>query len=164
VLAYGWLDAGATAGNQFAEDIQACETVICDDRTDETADFYGINAVPRRVLVVHAKAENGTPGISARKLQEVTRQAQASLAFAGSSRREFSFPSKWKNDWEVKLTDAGGAKIERPRLVTREKLDIQTAHARLVEAYARQGGRSNCFGGDGENRAGSICAFLVCGH
>jgi superfamily II DNA or RNA helicase len=136
-LVYGWLEGGSTASDPFAEDINGCETVICDDRTDETADFYGINSVARRVLVVHAKAEDGTPGISARKLQEVTRQAQASLAFAGSSRREFAFPSKWKNDWEVTLQAARGTKIARPRLVTREKkLDIQGAHARLIAALA----------------------------
>jgi superfamily II DNA or RNA helicase len=135
-LVYGWLEEGATGSNQFAEDIKGCETVICDDRTDETADFYGINAVARRVLVIHAKAEDGTPGISARKLQEVTRRAQASLAFAGSSRREFAFPSKWKNDWEVTLKDARGAKIKRPRLMTRETQDIQSAHVRLIQALA----------------------------
>jgi superfamily II DNA or RNA helicase len=138
-LVYSWFEGADTGGNEFAEDIKSCATVICDDRADETADFYGIDDMARRVLVVHAKAEDGTPGVSARKLQEVTRQAQASLAFAGSSRREFPFPQKWKNDWEVTLKHASGAKIARPRLVTRDTLDIRTAYDRLTGTLANPG-------------------------
>jgi superfamily II DNA or RNA helicase len=135
-VVYGWLQGGADGGSEFAADIKSCGTVICDDRTDETADFYGIDDNARRVLVVHAKAEDGTAGISARKLQEVTRQAQASLAFAGSSRREFSFPTKWNNDWKVVLKDAGRVPISRPRVIARNPLGARTAHAQLIAALA----------------------------
>lgn len=103
---------------EFAKDLQKCATVICDDRTDETADFYAIDPAARRVLMVHGKADNGTAGVSARKLQDVTRQAVASLAFAGSSRREFPFSTKWDADWEVVLQGAGKALVTRPRIIS----------------------------------------------
>jgi hypothetical protein len=135
-VVYGWLQGGADDGNEFAVDIKSCGTVICDNRNDETADFYGIDDVARRVLVVHAKAEDGASGISARKLQEVTRQAQASLAFAGSSRREFPFPRKWNDDWEVVMKDAGRVAVSRPRLITRDPLVARAAHAKLISVLA----------------------------
>jgi superfamily II DNA or RNA helicase len=135
-LVYGWLEGRPVGDDKFAKDIRNCTVVICDDRNDETADFYGIDETARRVLIVHAKAEDGTPGISARKLQEVTRQAQASLAFAGSSRRRFEFPDKWTGKWSVKLKHAGYAEITKPRLMTSGVLDIRAAHAKLIGALA----------------------------
>ncbi|MFL6262873.1 MAG: DEAD/DEAH box helicase [Thermoanaerobaculia bacterium] len=135
-LVYGWLNGAPASGDTFAEDLQGCGTVVCDDRGAETADFYGIDDLRRRVLVIHAKAKNDTPGVSARELQEVTRQAQASLAFAGSSRREFRFPNQWRGQWSVSLKDAGGATISRPRLIKGEGLTIQAVHSRLADALA----------------------------
>lgn len=137
-LVYGWIN-GAPAGDvEFAKDLQRCTTVICDDRTDETADFYAIDPVARRVLIVHGKADNGAAGVSARKLQDVTRQAVASLAFAGSSRREFPFSAKWDADWKVVLQDAGDAEVNKPRIVT-AAIPAPTpveAHALLLKVLA----------------------------
>jgi hypothetical protein len=135
-LVYRWLNGAATEDNKFASDLQGCNVVICDDRRGETADFYGIDDLRRRVLIVHAKAQNGTPGVSARKLQEVTRQAQASLAFAGSARRDFTFPTDWNEPWSVKLSDARGAVISRPRVTSKPKLSAEKAHGRIINALA----------------------------
>jgi superfamily II DNA or RNA helicase len=135
-LVYGWLNEAATEENTFPSDLQRCNVVICDDRRGETADFYGIDDLRRRVLIVHAKAENGTPGVSARKLQDVTRQAQASLAFAGSARRDFSFPTDWNEPWSVKLGHARGAVISKPRVTSKPKLSAKKAHGRLIYALA----------------------------
>lgn len=73
-LAFGWLDAS-----------QRMSIVVCDDRETETADFYVIDDVTRRVRIIHAKVEEDAAGVSARELQDVTRQAQtASLSPVGA--------------------------------------------------------------------------------
>lgn len=138
-LVYGWAGGATYAkGNNFAADIAACKTVICDDRGKEIADFYGIDDEAKRVLIVHAKAEKpGSAGASARKLQEVARQAQASLAFAGSSRRPFPFPAEWrKNEWKVTLDMGKGPTIRKTRLVAGAGLSIKQAHDKLIKALA----------------------------
>ena len=57
---------------------------LCDDDTRETADFIGIDAVNKKLVFLHAKKgrqeANGT-GFNVTSLQEVGRQALASLAF-----------------------------------------------------------------------------------
>ncbi|WP_298826368.1 DEAD/DEAH box helicase family protein [uncultured Piscinibacter sp.] len=140
-LVYGWINGSAAGNVQLAKDLQECATVICDDRTDETADFYGIDPVGRRVLMVHGKAAVGSAGVSARKLQDVTRQAVASLAFAGSSRRDFPFSDKWECDWDVVLQDAGKAVITKPRIVSKVTKSSPAptpaeAHASLLRVLA----------------------------
>lgn len=116
-LVYGWCNGKSAGKIEFAEDLQRCTTVICDDRNHETADFYGIDPIARRILIIHGKAANEAASVSARKLQDVTRQALASLAFAGSSRRDFSFSKTWNSDWKVILEDASNAEITRPRIL-----------------------------------------------
>lgn len=109
---FGLVDAwktaqGLTAGT-IGADIAACDTLICDDSTSETADFYGIDTTGRRVFVIHAKADKVlNPTASARKLQEVARQALTSLSLTGSARQSFPRPDTWDEKWSVVLTAAG---------------------------------------------------------
>ncbi|MBI1198540.1 MAG: DEAD/DEAH box helicase [Phenylobacterium sp.] len=132
-----WMNAQGAAVGSLAADIAACDTVICDDSTVETADFYCIDAATRRVLVVHAKADNvANPQAAAGKLQIVARQALASLALAGSARQAFVMPGGWEDAWSVKLQAAGGYEISRPRLWKAPAGDIKAAHGRLAEALA----------------------------
>lgn len=139
-LVYGWISGAPNGKVQLAKDLQKCTMVICDDGNRETADFYGIDPVTRRVLLVHGKALNDSPNASARRLQDVTRQALASLAFAGSSRRPFPFPSSWKSDWSVVLQHAANAQITKPRLITTAKgnptLTPEDYHKALLKALA----------------------------
>jgi hypothetical protein len=135
-LMYGWSAVKPPNVGEFARDVHNCTTLLCDDRTGETADFYGIDDNRRRVMIVHAKAEDGNPGVSARKLQEITRQAQSSLAFAGSSNREFLFPKQWCDDWEVVLQEAGGLRLTRGRMIKGPNADPKAAHVRLLEALS----------------------------
>src|SRR5262249_5765313 len=57
---------------------------LCDDDTQEITDFIGINNAEKKLVFVHAKvgnlARNGA-GFNVPSLQEVGRQALASLAF-----------------------------------------------------------------------------------
>lgn len=135
-LVYGWLNGAGAGTCEFAADLKGCDLVVCDDGPKETADFYGVDSDKRRVLIVHAKVEDKTPGISARKLQEVTRQAQASLAFAGSARQGFALPDYWSQRWAVTLQDAGGATVTQPRIISTPRMTALKAHERLIKALA----------------------------
>src|SRR5205085_7437453 len=90
----------------------------------------------KKVLVIHAKSKLGAGAASARELEEVSRQAQASLAFAGSSRHAFAQPNLWNRAWRVRLRDAGNAEIQRPRILARTRLTATAAHRRLLAALA----------------------------
>lgn len=142
-LVYGWISVAPAGTVQLAKDLNKCATVICDDRNRETADFYGIDHEARRVLLVHGKAIADTPNASARRLQDVTRQALASLAFAGSSRRPFPYSTTWESDWKVVLEDAAGASISKPRIMTKgtasgtaPTLTPKEHHKELLKALA----------------------------
>ncbi len=75
---------------------------LCDDDTKESADFIGIDETNKKLVFLHAKkgkqAANGT-GFNVTSLQEVGRQALASLAFM--SRGEPSTvwtPARWQSN------------------------------------------------------------------
>lgn len=132
-----WARGGSFRSDSLAADVAACDTIICDDSTTETADFYGIDPSSRKVLIIHAKADDvKKPTASARKLQEVARQALTSLALTGSARQTFSYPQSWKDRWSVTLNDAGRAKVELQRLWKSPDGDIVAAHRRLRVALA----------------------------
>jgi hypothetical protein len=121
----------------LAADLSQCDTLICDDSTSETADFYGINPTSGKVLVMHAKADDViSPTASARKLQEVARQALTSLALTGSARQTFPFPASWKKGWEVTLKDAARKKIKRTRIWKSPGASIKDAHKALCDALS----------------------------
>lgn len=137
-LIFGWATGAAVpATEQLAQDLTKCDLILCDDSNKETADFYAVDHGARRVLLVHAKAaQTENPQASAGKLQDVTRQAQASLAFAGSAAASLAMPAGWSEDWSVKLKDAAGKPvITKARLLT-GNISIVEAHAALVRAIS----------------------------
>ncbi len=136
-LVFGWVDGSLPKPTeQFGLDLIASQVVICDDSTSETADFYAVDTAARRVMLIHAKAaKTRNPEAAAGKLQDVTRQAQASLAFAGSAGVRLAKPAGWDTDWSVILSNAGNAKIERSRLL-KGKGTIDDAHRLLADALA----------------------------
>jgi hypothetical protein len=141
-LVYTWAAVKKSSSlTGIAQDIARCSVIVCDDRQSEAVDFFGLDEERRRIYIIHAKAENGTPHVSARKLQAVARQAQASLAFAGSSRREFPFPADWKTDWSVRLKDAGKVEVKKPRLFKRpsKRMTAVDAHRHLTSALLDPG-------------------------
>jgi hypothetical protein len=136
-LVWGWMSSGPPGGDQFAADMSACNLMICDDSTTETADFYGVDDANHLVLIVHSKAAVGRPSATARKLQEVGRQAQTSLAFAIPSGRPFDLPPSWSTDWDVVMSDAGGARVTKKRLIKASAgMTIDEAHGKLAMALA----------------------------
>jgi hypothetical protein len=140
-LVEAWSNSAETEG--LAGDLAACDILICDDSNKETADFYAVDETRKRVLIIHAKAaETANPSASAGKLQEVARQAQASLALAGSSRQAVPPEGVWNADWSVRLQATAikpnpGQTIQRPRLWKAPgAMTITAARERLIEALA----------------------------
>ena len=135
-LIFGWLDGSLPKPTeQFGKDLIASHVIICDDSTVETADFYSVDPVARRVMLIHAKAsETPNPEAAAGKLQDVTRQAQASLAFAGSAGVRLAKPSGWDNDWSVKLKDAPGKPVLRRSRLLKGPQTIDEAYQQVVAA------------------------------
>ena len=137
-LIFGWASgAAAPATEQLARDLAKCDLILCDDSTKETADFYAVDDGARRVLLVHAKAaQTESPQASAGKLQDVTRQAQASLAFAGSAAAGLVMPAGWSDDWSVKLKDVADTPVITKARVLKGSMSIGEAHAALVQALS----------------------------
>ncbi|HEK0800267.1 TPA: DEAD/DEAH box helicase family protein [Proteus mirabilis] len=137
-LVFGWLDGSlSTPTEQFGIDLIKSQVVICDDSTIETADFYTVDPVARRVMLIHAKAsKTRNPEASAGKLQDVTRQAQASLAFAGSAGVGLAKPPGWDDDWSVKLKDAPGVPMVKRSRLLKGPATINEAHKILANALA----------------------------
>ena len=134
-LVYGWWNGG-TSRSPLAMDLRHSNVLICDDSNREKADFFAINDKERRVVIIHAKAGKGPANASAANLQDVARQAQASLAFAGSSRHAFDNPAGWAEDWNVTLEHAGNAVITRPRVQGKPAMAAAAAHAHLLKTLA----------------------------
>lgn len=131
-LMWDWLSGAVPPEEKFAQDMCACDIVICDDGTKETADFYGIDDANQRIYIVHSKASTGPASATARKLQEVGRQAQTSLAFAASSATGFALPQDWAKKWSVTLKDAGAQVLTKPRMFKAPAgLSMKQAHTRL---------------------------------
>lgn len=150
-LVESWSKSAKTEG--LPGDLARCNILICDDSNKETADFYAVDEVRKRVLIIHAKAaETPNPSASAGKLQEVARQAQASLALAGSARQAVPPSGVWNADWSVFLDGTSkdprtregrriGTRIDRGHKVSRSRLwkapremTIEAARERLIEA------------------------------
>ncbi len=136
-LVYTWF-AKLDERFDIARDLHDCQLLICDDLGNERADFIAVDQDRKRVLFIHAKAENEVdPGASARKLQDVSRQAQSSLAFTSSARKMIDLAPKWQEALRIRLEDAGGALVEKPRILQKgKKLTAQNAHKELTEALA----------------------------
>ncbi|MBN3215550.1 DEAD/DEAH box helicase [Pectobacterium polaris] len=93
------LNTSSITSDNLTEAIKAIPIWLCDDDTREIADFIGINPLDKKIIFVHAKIGNqeqsGT-GFNVGGLQEVGRQALASLGFI--SRGEPSpvwAPERW---------------------------------------------------------------------
>lgn len=78
--------SSAKAYGQLGKDLKDFDTVICTDATsNEIADFILVSFDRRKIAFVHAKASKEVFTMGVTKLQEVGRQAQASLAYAATA-------------------------------------------------------------------------------
>jgi hypothetical protein len=137
-LVYAWFDE-ADELFEISRDLHRCDLLICDDLSSERSDFIAVDHQRKIVLFIHAKADdNDAPSASARKLQDVSRQAQSSLAFTSSARRMIALVPRWQNALNITLGAARGTPITKPRIIRKGKRQFtaERAHGELVTALA----------------------------
>ncbi len=88
--------------DELTKGIDDYQIWLCDDDSQETADFIGINNESKKITFVHAKigaqGARGT-GFNIDGLQAVGRQVLASLAFIGKSEPSTVWtPERWESD------------------------------------------------------------------
>jgi hypothetical protein len=137
------LNAIGIADDELTQAIAAYPIWLCDDDTRETMDFVGIDEGQRKIVFVHAKMgkqEGDGSGFNVTSLQDVRRQALASLAFI--SRGEPS-PVWTKNRRESEVQ--ANKKTERPeqdipqRLWSRCGQAEREAYPGVPQSVVRQG-------------------------
>lgn len=83
----------------IADLLDGFSIVICDDGGTETCDFVCVDETGRRVVLIHAKV--GDTAMSLNGLQEVGRQAQASLGLLTSVHAFPDRTARWKSDVNI---------------------------------------------------------------
>jgi len=99
---------------------------LCDDDNRETADFIGIDKDHKKIVFVHAKVgkmKAGGTGYSVMSLQEVGRQALASMAFISRSERsQFWSGTRWGAN-----VQANNVKLKGRNRIFRNELGVSAA-------------------------------------
>lgn len=99
--------AGQRGANDIADDeltgaLESFPVWLCDDDNREVADFIGINPATKKMVLVHAKVgrqEEGGHGFNVGGLQDVGRQALASLGFISRGQPSSVWtPERWEAD------------------------------------------------------------------
>jgi len=138
------------AEDDIISDISKCDLLVCHDGSTEICDFFALDQADKKLLLIHAKDKSkrkekrpaatfavgpdGQPGISAAKLQEVSRQALTSLAFVGvSGHGTFPLPKVWGEPLKILMKDAKGAKESYHR--TKRRNGSRTVNCTSGEAH-----------------------------
>jgi hypothetical protein len=92
----------AFVADALTKEISSVPIWLCDDDKFETADFIGVDEQAKRFIFVHAKVgklADGGAGYNVNSLQEVGRQALASLAFLtrGEASKKWS-AKRWRSN------------------------------------------------------------------
>lgn len=94
--------ANGIASDNFTAAIEAIPVWLCDDDNREAADFIGIDPDAKKIVLVHAKVgkqEEGGTGYNVGGLQDVGRQALASLGFISRGQPSSDWtPQRWQTD------------------------------------------------------------------
>lgn len=98
-LIHSMCSADTSLGTEWAplyKELQSFDTIVCDDDGKEIGDFLAISERTKRVALIHAKAAKKPSKMSVQALQEVGRQALASLAFCSAVATEAKIaPGRW---------------------------------------------------------------------
>jgi hypothetical protein len=140
----GLLQASEIAEDELTREISKFPIWLCDDDSQEIADFIGVDEENKRISFVHAKTGNlaaGGSGYNVSSLQVVGRQALASLAFI--TRGEPS--SKWTAArWTSDIQATGGPlrgqnrMFNCPRELSVEQLNDKLINACKNPAYTKE--------------------------
>ncbi len=108
---------GLRVANGIADDnltfaIENLPVWLCDDDNREAADFIGVDPDAKKIVLVHAKVgnqEEGGRGFNVGGLQDVGRQALASLGFISRGQPSTVWtPERWQTDVQANRTALNG--------------------------------------------------------
>ncbi|OAE01057.1 DEAD/DEAH box helicase [Arthrobacter sp. OY3WO11] len=108
------------AGSLFGEPVAPDSVIICDDDSGETADFYVVDDLNRRLIVVHAKVKSGNGGRGASGLYDVVAQAQKHLGTirpGGVGFDRTRMRKRWEKNWILDDSDV-------PRVQSGQTADV----------------------------------------
>lgn len=109
--------AGQRGANEIVDDeltaaIESLPVWLCDDDNREVADFIGISPGAKKMVLVHAKVgnqEEGGHGFNVGGLQDVGRQALASLGFVSRGQPSSVWtPERWEADVQANRVALNG--------------------------------------------------------
>ncbi|MGQ3487550.1 DEAD/DEAH box helicase [Roseovarius pacificus] len=129
------LEAHQIPGDNFTRDVDRFSIVVCDDDGTEKADFIALDEDQKRLVFIHAKTytrDEGWGGYNVSGLQEVGRQALASLTFISNRVASNSWnPERWNSDIQAntRLLE-GRSRVYR----NAEDLSLQDLNDRLCAA------------------------------
>lgn len=108
----GQLNAAGVAADPLTTAISAVPIWLCDDDTNEITDFIGMDEQSKRLVFVHAKVgalADGGAGYNVPSLQEVGRQALASLGFLtrGETSRSWT-EARWRSNVQANAVTLQG--------------------------------------------------------
>ncbi len=94
--------ANGIVDDELTSAVESLPIWLCDDDNREAADFIGINPEAKKIVLVHAKVgrqEHGGHGFNVGGLQDVGRQALASLGFISRGQPSSVWtPARWGAD------------------------------------------------------------------
>lgn len=130
--------------DKLTEAIEAIPIWLCDDGTQEVADFIGLDPVAKKMVLVHAKVgEQGARGrgFNIGGLQIVGRQALASLSFISLGNPSPVWtPERWQEDVQANtVTLAGRSRVFRnAEGVTDNQLDSALRSACINPSFDKE--------------------------
>jgi superfamily II DNA or RNA helicase len=129
------LDDHAIEVDKLTTQISSFSIVVCDDDSSEKADFIALDEDTKRLVFIHAKTYTRAPGwggYNVSALQEVGRQALASLTFISNRlASEVWTPARWESDiYGNTLPLNGRSRIYR----NVEDLPVEDLNSRLCAA------------------------------
>lgn len=108
----GLRGANGIVDDKLTDDIESVPVWLCDDDNREAADFIGVDPDAKKIVLVHAKVgrqEAGGQGFNVGGLQDVGRQALASLGFISRGQPSNVWtPERWQTEVQanqVRLND-----------------------------------------------------------
>ena len=138
------LDVHAIEADALTRDVASFSIVVCDDDGSEKADFIALDEASKRLVFIHAKTYThgaGWGGYNVSGLQEVGRQALASLTFISNRVASDAWmPERWSSDIQANtLRLEGRSRVYRnANDLSLEDLNDRLCAAALNPAYSRE--------------------------
>lgn len=144
VICAGHRGANGIADDKLTADIEKIPVWLCDDDSREVADFIGVDPSAKKIVLVHAKVgkqEEGGQGFNVGGLQDVGRQALASLGFISRGQPSKVWtPERWQTEVQANKVKLDGCRriFRSPRGLTAQELNDLLHAACRNPSYDRE--------------------------